>query len=74
MKSVSKSLRFDLRKHRLKNTTISGNECLPWNQIFEEWPKAEINEWGNRTYEFLPNFEELDSFMKFSGHVTEADC
>ena len=29
-----------------------------WNEIFEDWPKAEINEWGNRTFEFLPSFEE----------------
>ena len=31
---------------------------MPWNKIFEEWPRAEINEQGDRTYEFLPNFEE----------------
>ena len=31
---------------------------MNWNEIFEDWPKAEINERGNRTFEFLPNFEE----------------
>ena len=29
-----------------------------WNEIFEDWPKAEINEWGVRTFEFLPNFNQ----------------
>ena len=26
-----------------------------WSEIFEEWPKAEINDLGHRTFEFLPN-------------------
>ena len=44
-------------KHHPKNVTISGDECMIWSDIFEEWPKAEINDFGNRTFEFLPNWE-----------------
>ena len=42
----------------IQNTTISGEECLYWSDIFEDWPKVEsVN--GNRTYEFLPGHETL---------------
>ena len=43
-----------------KNKTISGEECMMWSDIFEDWPKAEINN-GTRTYEFLPSFETFEN-------------
>ena len=43
-----------------KNMTISGEECMMWSDIFEDWPKAEINN-GTRTYEFLPSFETFEN-------------
>ena len=46
----------DLHKHVSKNITIFGDECMMWSDIFEDWPKAELNN-GTRTYEFLPSFE-----------------
>ena len=33
---------------------------MMWSDIFEDWPKAEINN-GTRTYEFLPSFETFDN-------------
>ena len=41
-----------------KDTTFSGEKCLKWSDIFEEWPKAEIDDFGNRTFEFLPSFSD----------------
>ena len=46
---------------QLKNVTISGDECLMWSDIFEEWPKAEKDEYGNRTFEFLPSFVNVNN-------------
>ena len=63
-----------LDKHWNKTTTVSADECLFWNDIFEEWPKAEINEFGIRTMEFLPNFKPFNESSQiemewFSGHL-----
>jgi len=33
---------------------------MMWSDIFEDWPKAEINN-GTRTYEFLPSFETFEN-------------
>ena len=33
---------------------------MMWSDIFEDWPKAEINN-GTRIYEFLPSFETFDN-------------
>ena len=54
------TFRMWLDKHWYKTTTVSADECLFWNDIFEEWPKAEINEFGIRTMEFLPNFKPFN--------------
>ena len=66
------SIRFV--KRRYKTTTVSADECLFWNEMFEEWPKAEINEFGIRTMEFLPNFKSFNESTQeekdwFSGHL-----
>ena len=68
------TFRLWLDKHWYKTTTVSGDECLFWNDIFEEWPKAEINEFGVRTMEFLPNFQPFNETSKvdndwFSGYL-----
>ena len=51
---------YNFHKHFTKNITISGEECMMWSDIFEDWPKAEINN-GTRTYEFLPSFETFEN-------------
>ena len=47
---------YDLYKHFSQNITISGDKCMMWSDIFEDWPKAEIVN-GTRTFEFLPSYE-----------------
>ena len=47
--------------NQLKNVTISGDECMMWSDIFEEWPKAEIDDYGNRIFEFLPSIVNMNS-------------
>ena len=42
---------------------------MQWNEIFEDWPKAEINERGDRTYEFLPNLQESSGNWTFNQTV-----
>ena len=55
-------------KHTSKDKTISGDECMIWSEIFEEWPKAEIDN-GSRTFEFLPNWETIGN-MTFPGSLS----